>query len=120
LLGVLASGFELRIGVEKELSVNWLEHFPGSAIEQVRAIRADMVASSFTVGGEGAYGVLQVREVEESGGRHARSLAAYKRPEKNNPSHAELRGPPPDNSNIELLEALARAATRKLFAVKDL
>lgn len=120
-LGVYYQGFQLRPEKqEKGLSVNHLEHFQGSQIAQLQGIKAEMTNCGFGVGGKSAYAVLQAKVYEDCAKQHSVSLAAFKKPLPGNGSHAEVLGLPVDNSNVKLLEELAREASKSLTPAKAL
>lgn len=116
--GIFWQAFELRTD-ETELSVNYLEHFAGARIDQVRSIKADMQAAGRGIGAESGYGVLNVGRVAEIGVPFSVTLQAFKRPEPNNPSHSEVFGLPPNN-NEALAQELADASFGSFFPVKTL
>lgn len=119
-LGVLFSGFKLRPEKqEKELSVNHLQYFRGETVEQVKAIKTDMISSGRTVGAESAYAILTAGQFSECGEKCGISLPIYKRPEPGNPSHAEVTGMPADNARLDLLESLAKVASQNIFPAKN-
>lgn len=120
-IGVFNTSFLLKVKTaEKEASVNHLQHFTGDTLAQMKAIKADMVASGYTVGNRSAYAVVKVEQLEECGNRCDLALAAYKRPLKGNSSHAGVRGLPLDNANLDVLEELAKAASKLIFPAENL
>jgi hypothetical protein len=120
-IGVFNTAFDLKVAKkEKEASVNHLQFFSGETLNQLKSIKADMVNSGYTVGPQSAYSVVRVETVESCGKDSGVSLAVFKRPLEKNRSHAGLRGLPLDNSNAELRERLAQAASRVIFAAAEL
>jgi len=120
-IGVFNTAFDLKVPKkEKEASVNHLQYFTGETLDQLKSIKADMVNAGYTVGNQSAYAVVKVETVEGCGKDSGVSLAVYKRPLDKNQSHAGLRGLPLDNSNAELRERLAQAASRQVFAAAAL
>lgn len=120
-IGVFNTSFLLKVkAAEKEASVNHLQYFAGDTLAQMKAIKADMVASGYTVGKQSAYAVVKVGLIEECGNRCDVALAAYKRPLDGNSSHAGVRGLPLDNANLDVLEELAKAASKLIFPAGDL
>jgi hypothetical protein len=120
-IGVFNTAFDLKVAKkEREASVNHLQYFAGDMLDQLKSIKADMVNTGYTVGNQSAYAVVKVGTVETCGKDSGVSLAVYRRPLERNESHAGLRGLPLDNSNIELRERLAQAASRQVFAAANL
>jgi hypothetical protein len=120
-IGVLNTAFDLKVAKsEKEASVNHLQHFAGETLDQLKSIKADMVGAGYTVGNRSAYSVVSVAAVEGCGKACDLALAVYKRPEPKNLSHAAVRGLPHNNSNLEIRERLAQAASRKVVPATDL
>lgn len=121
-LGVLMEGYKLRADQkEKELSVNHLQFFPGDTHARLKALKADRLADGFGIAAVSAFAVLEGGFITKCGKESGLSIACYKAPIKpGNLSHAEVRGMPHDNSNTELLESLAREASRSFTESKNL
>ena len=120
-LGVLRSAFELREARnERDLSVNHLEHYAGDATTQLTALKDDRLANGFDIRKGTVFAVVNVGAIVEAGKSSDASIAVYKASSLKNPSHAVIRGLPSDNSNVRLLEALAREATKWVVLTETL
>lgn len=118
--GVFNAAFHLRSSDEGELSVNHLEHYPGGATEQLKAVMLAKKASGFGIKHTSAFAVLQAGEIVAAGKKVSLSLASYKDPIlPHEPSHAVVWGLPKDASS-EVFEDLARIASRRFFLAKNL
>jgi hypothetical protein len=118
--GVFNAAFHLKASDEGELSVNHLQHYAGEVAEQLKAIMLAKKASGFGVKNTSAFAVLQAGEITEAGKKAGLSLASYKDPMlPHDPSHAVVRGLPPDTSS-EVFEDLARISSKRFFLTKDL
>jgi hypothetical protein len=78
--GVFNAAFHLKPTDEGELSVNHLEHYPGSIAEQAKAVMLAKKASGFDVRNKSAFAVVQAGEITEAGKKVGLSLASYKAP----------------------------------------
>lgn len=110
-IGVFPEAFQLRDG-ERDLSVNWLEYFPGDRAEQLRQV---VDHSELTLKARDGFGVLRVGELSEVCERHgAKVRVIHERTEKN-PAHAAVHLYPRDNRELEAV--LANVAGQDLMLV---
>jgi hypothetical protein len=106
-IGLLPDAFR-RKPEHKNLSVTWVECFPGLYAEQTeRAIQAFRTTfkSSAKLPFKGAFGVGKVSEIKRAVEKHSRKVRILHHPELGNEGHSEIHRLP--NDDDDLLETLA-------------
>lgn len=124
-LGVFADAFSLRPAkgdrpAETYLSTTWLEFF-GSVPrrEQLRQTAACLRAAGREVKGSHGLAVCSVRAIIAAGAQRSSKLRVLYEPIAENPAYSAIRGLPPDNRDIELLELLARDACAEVATIRQ-
>jgi hypothetical protein len=112
-VGVFPEAFQLRDG-ERDLSVNWLEHFSGDRKQQLRQVIAH---SELQLKARDGFGVLQVGVVSEVCQRHGAKVRIIHDPTPKNPAHAGVHHYPRDSPALEA--TLANLASQDLTMVGD-
>jgi len=110
-IGIFPEAFQLR-DAERDLSVNWLEHFRGDRTEQLRQVIAH---SELKLKARDGFGVLQVGVVSEICERHGAKVRIIHDPTPKNPAHAGVHRYP--RGNFALEAALANLAGQELTMV---
>lgn len=125
ILGIFPKLMELRQALrppETYLSVNWLEHCPGTSLDRLRAIlkilKRKMPTSDFSP--ESGLALMNVGRVRHIGQARKRKLTIKSTPKKEDPSYARISGMPLDNSDRDLLADLAAEASSQLILLKHL
>jgi hypothetical protein len=114
IIGVHPPAFFLRDS-EKNLSVDWIEHYPGGKAVQLREVvqHAELVLKP-----NDAYGVLQVGKFSDVCARRTVKVRIIYDPTPKNPAHSEVHQYPRDN--MELATALANLASDDVTRVGDI
>jgi hypothetical protein len=114
IIGVHPSAFALR-DVEKNLSVDWMEHYEGSKLEKLRRI---VNHAELELKPRDAYGVLQVGGVSDACAERGARVRIIYDPTVGNPAHSSIHQYPRDNT--ELFAVLAEMASSDVTSVIDI
>lgn len=113
-VGIFPEAFALREG-ERDLSMNWLEFFSGSRIEQLRQVRGHI---ELTLTPRHGFGVLRVAAFADACVAQGAKVRIIHEPTDGNPAHSSVHRYPRDNH--ELAAILANLAGNDLTLVADL
>jgi hypothetical protein len=113
-VGVFPAAFELRPG-EKDLSVNWMEFFPGDRKERLRQV---VKHAELKLRPNHGYGIIQVGDVHDTCANQGAKVRIIHEPTTGNPGHAAVHQYPVDNAS--LMAVLANLAGRDLTLVRDI
>lgn len=118
-LGVTFAAFQLRQTIgETYLSGALLESVRGGMMIQLAAIRTAL-SQTRQVKPRHAFAVCSAASIRAAGEVRTRKLRVQFEPKSSNATYSALRGLPQDNSDIDLLEALAANTVVNLVASKD-
>jgi hypothetical protein len=112
-IGIFPEAFHLR-DTDRDLSVNWLEHFPGGRNEQLGQV---INHSELQLKARDGFGVLRVGALSEVCERHGAKVRVIHDPTPKNPAHAAVHRYPRDNHALE--STLANLAGQDLTMVGD-
>lgn len=113
-VGVFPEAFALRDG-EKDLSVSWLEFFPGSRQEQLAKVKEH---TELTLNPRHGFSVLSVESFMETCVTQNAKVRIIHEPTAGNPAHSAVHRYPRDNA--ELRAVLANISGRTLTLVREL
>jgi hypothetical protein len=112
-IGVFPEAFALREG-ERDLSVNWLEFFPGDETEQLRQV---IRHTELKLNARHGFGILQVGQFSNVCAIHGAKVRIIHERTDGNPAHASVHRYPRDNDHLSAV--LANMAGRHLVLVGD-
>jgi hypothetical protein len=112
-VGIFSDAFKMR-DVEKTLSVNWLEYFPGSKVERLQKVREH---SELDLGNNYGFAVLNVGTFSAAcESVHGKVRVIYE--PTTDPSHAAMHRYPREHD--ELFAILANIAKNDFTLIRDL
>jgi hypothetical protein len=110
-----------KIG-EEYLSVNWLEHWPGTRatrLKNIVEIHRRKAKSGRPLSQESGIAVLRTGGILEIGASHDRRLRVVWTRTKEDPSYSRISGLPLDNSDQLLIASLVEEAYRDFMLLRD-
>ncbi len=121
-VGLFPSVMSLRTNIDEPyLSVNLLEHCPGTKIERLKAVVAIQRGKvQGTLSPRSGVSVIEVDRLLKIGSDHDCPLVARFTPSRTDPSYSRVTGLPLDNSDESLLASLRDAAYEDFTLLKDL
>jgi len=120
IVGIHPPAFFLRPATEtreaeRNLSVDWIEHYDGDRAEQLQQIARH---AELKLKKNDAYGVLQVGILSDSCARRDRKVRIIYEPTGQNPAHSAVHQYPPEDH--ELATVLASFASQDVTLVRDI
>jgi hypothetical protein len=100
---------------EKNLSIDWMEHYGGEKAEQLRQVARH---AELKLKPTDAYGVLQVGVFSDACAKKSRKVRIIYEPTAKNPAHSAVHQYPPDD--FELATVLASIASQDLTQVREI
>ena len=121
-VGIFPDAMRLRTEIEERyLSVNWLEHCPGTKIERLKAVVAIQRAKAIgRLSLQSGVSVLKTERLLEIGNEYSYKFVVRFTPNKKDPSYSRVSGLPLDNSDESLLDSLADEAYKDFILLADL
>ena len=121
-VGLFPSAMGLRTEInEVYLSVNWLEHCPGTKVDRLKTIVAIHRAKARSqLSQHSGVSVLKTERLLKIGSEHNRQFGVRCTPSKIDPSYSRISGLPSDNSDESLLSSLAAEAYEDFILLADL
>lgn len=121
IVGLYPRLMQLRVGLdEKYLSVNLLEHCPGSRNDRLRAVVAIHRAKAQSkLSPNSGVAIVSAERIREIGAGHKRTLTVRHTPNKRDISYSRVSGLPLDNSEEHLSAALAEEAFQDFMTLEQ-
>lgn len=120
-IGLFPAAMQLRKAKnETYLSMNFLEHCPGTRNERLKSVVAIQRSKASTaLSLDSGVAVLNAGKIREIGSAHKRNLAVRHTPNRNDASYSRVSGLPLDNSDEHLIAALIEEAYRDFTLLRD-
>ena len=121
-IGLFPAAMRLRTEKgEQYLSVNLLEHCPGTRVERLKAVVAIQRAKAISrLSPQSGVSVIETERLLKIGNDHDCPLVARFTPSRRDPSYSRVTGLPLDNSDESLLASLAVEAYEDFVLLADL
>ena len=113
-MGVFPAAFALR-AEERDLSVDWLEHYHGDRRDQMRQVAEH---AELKLNSRHGYSVIQVKAFSDACSGLGAKVRIVHEPTTRNPAHSVVHQYPRDNDEIQAL--LANLAGQDLTLVGDI